>query len=291
MSICSKVQNINKINIINKTNIINKINNINSITHYHSTTQLFFAVKPQKEKPSNAKAAAAGVKGKEGGKEGGKEEGKEGKDKKPKVWRHIKGFLFKQFLANEGKLYEHPKLNGPNYMGSAFCPFPMNPYFKVQPPLTDRTREQIWNEYTEQGKTVREIDFALNMEKMLGAKTILSENLTETLPQVGKPKFHLVDEGKDFVSDDAAKILNRPTIKEETSREELLRQQFTTSLGGKSKNQHLRNVIEIGSDKEITNRRWAFRFKNVGENPCIIIRERDGKLLKADLPERSPLSS
>ncbi|RHZ86489.1 hypothetical protein Glove_50g77 [Diversispora epigaea] len=36
-----------------------------------------------------------------------------------------------------------------------------------------------------------------------------------------------------------------------------------SALQGKSKNQQLLNVIEIGNDKGITNRRWAFRFKNV----------------------------
>ncbi|CAG8582008.1 14394_t:CDS:2 [Acaulospora colombiana] len=191
-------------------------------------------------------------------------------------------------------------------------PFPMNPYFKAQPPLSDNFKEMVWSMFV-QGNNTREIgtkmgislkrveailklkklerdmiaqgmtiqkNFTTHMEKMLGARSILSEKPSDTYPQVGRPKFHLADEGEAFKPEDAAKILKRPPLallEERKLKEELLRP-FTLE----EKIKQPQNTVEIRHDKEFTNKRFAFKFKNVGKNPGIVIRERDGRLLKTD---------
>jgi hypothetical protein len=37
-----------------------------------------------------------------------------------------------------------------------------------------------------------------NIEKMLGARSLCAEPLTDTLPKVGKPNFETIDENQDF---------------------------------------------------------------------------------------------
>ncbi|CAG8762897.1 11309_t:CDS:2, partial [Racocetra fulgida] len=102
------------------------------------------------------------------------------------------------------------------------------------------------------------------MEKMMGARSHRQESLTEMLPKVGKPRFCLVDEGKKFTPEDAAKLLNRQplaSLQEQELRKELIKP-FT--LEEKTK-QQLQTTIVIRKDPEITNKRFNFRFKNIGE--------------------------
>ncbi|CAG8545288.1 6408_t:CDS:2, partial [Acaulospora morrowiae] len=240
------------------------------------------------------------------------EKGHSEESKTSQVRRRIKRFLFKEFLAQEGKLYEMPKYNGPNYLGSSNCPFPMNPYFKAQPPLSDTFKEVVWDMFM-QGSTIREIgtkmgislkrveailklkklekdmiaqgltiqrNFTSHMEKMLGARSILSEELSDTLPQVGRPKFYLTDEGETFKPEDAAKILKRPTLA--VLEERKLREELVRPFSLEEKTNELQGAVEIGYNEELKNKRFTFRFKNVGKNPGIVIREKDGRLLKVD---------
>ncbi|CAG8622838.1 16758_t:CDS:2 [Acaulospora morrowiae] len=264
--------------------------------NYHSTSQLL-----------TTKDSSNNIEKKNNEKEGLSEE-----SKTTQVRRRIKRFLFKEFLAQEGKLYEMPKFNGPNYLGSSNCPFPMNPYFKAQPPLSDTFKEVVWDMFM-QGITIREIgtkmgislkrveailklkklekdmiaqgltiqrSFSSHMEKMLGARSILSEELSDTLPQVGKPKFYLRDEGEAFKPEDAANILKRPTLA--ILEERKLREELVRPFSLEEKTNELQGAIEIERNEDLKNKRFAFRFKNVGKNPGIVIRERDGSLLKVE---------
>ncbi|CAG8532117.1 3371_t:CDS:2 [Gigaspora margarita] len=205
--------------------------------------------------------------------------------------RKVKHPYFRAFLAGEGKRFEKPLLGQTNYIQHN-CPFPMNPQYKPQPPLTDSTKESIWKKFIETGQSVRELgtfygisikrveailklkklekdmiqqgvpiqkNFSLNMEKMLGARSHRQEPLTDMLPKVGKPKFSLVDEDDKFTPEDAAKLLNRQPIaslQEQELRKELIKP-FT--LEGKTQQQ-----LQITTDKDIT------------------MRDQDGTLLKVN---------
>ncbi|CAG8785232.1 8780_t:CDS:2 [Cetraspora pellucida] len=218
--------------------------------------------------------------------------------------RKVKHPYFRAFLAGEGKKFEKPLLGQTNYL-QPNCPFPMNPQYKPQPPLSDFAKEEIWKRFIETGQSVRELgtfygvsikrveailrlkklekdmiqqgvpiqkNFSINMEKMMGARSHRQEPLTEMLPKVGKPKFHLVDEGKKFTPEPLA------SLQEQELRKEVIKP-FTLE---EKTQQQLQTTTVIRKDSEITNRRFKFRFKNTGEDNDITIRDQDGTLLKVN---------
>ncbi|KAI9255693.1 eukaryotic mitochondrial regulator protein-domain-containing protein [Phascolomyces articulosus] len=138
-----------------------------------------------------------------------------------------------------GARFVRPSQGTTNYLGST--PFPSNPLFQPRPPLTDATRQEIYETYTENpedwsirklatkfGISMRRVEavlklketekqmemdkFSKGMEKLMGADqsvTPLKEPLVDIFPKVKKPTFKLVEEDAAFTEQDAAKELNR----------------------------------------------------------------------------------
>ncbi|CAB5363054.1 unnamed protein product [Rhizophagus irregularis] len=230
----------------------------------------------------------------------------------PKAPSRIRRPKYKIWLVNEGKNFTD-SYDRPNYLGSNI-PFPMNPFFKPQPPLSDSTKEEIWLKFTQEGQTPRKIgtDYGVslkrveailklkklekdmdkkgitlqknlseNIEKMLGARSFCAEPLTDTLPKVGVPNFETVDENQDFSPEDAAKILRRPTlakIQEKEHQEELLKP-FSLEENS-TKDEQIMTLV--GRDEKETNQRFQFKFKTVGKEQNVILRDRDGSLYKIE---------
>ncbi|GBB86856.1 hypothetical protein RclHR1_01330010 [Rhizophagus clarus] len=225
----------------------------------------------------------------------------------PKVSKRIRRPKYKLWLVNEGKNFTNI-YDKPNYLGGSI-PFPMNPLFKPQPPLNDRTKEEIWLKFTQEGQIPRKIgiDYGISLkrveailklkklekdmvgkgitlqqnlcekiEKMLGARSFCVEPLTDTLPNVGKPNFETVDENRDFSEKDAAKLLRRPTlakIREKESKEE-----FFSLDENSTKDKQM--ITLVGRDERETNQRFQFKFKTIGKDQNVILRDRDGSLYK-----------
>ncbi|RIA98038.1 eukaryotic mitochondrial regulator protein [Glomus cerebriforme] len=215
---------------------------------------------------------------------------------------------YKLWLLNEGNKFAN-FYDRPNYL-DANIPFPMNPFFKPQPPLNDHAKEEIWVKFTEAEQTPRKIgtDYGISLkrveailklkkmekdmvkkgitlqvdlreriEKMLGARSFRAEPLTDTLPNVGKPNFEIIDENQNFSPKDAAKILRRPAlskIQEKESKEELLNPFSLKDNSEKDK----QIMTLVGRDKNETNQRFRFKFKAKGKEQNTILRDRDGSL-------------
>ncbi|CAI2169364.1 17224_t:CDS:2 [Funneliformis geosporum] len=213
---------------------------------------------------------------------------------------------YKLWLNNEGNRFINVS-KGPNYLNTT-TPFPMNPFFKPQPPLNDRTKEEIWLKFTEAEQTPRKIggeygisikrveailklkkmekemikkgitlqeNLRENMESLLGARSFHTEPLTDMLPKIGKPNFTLVDENKDFSPEDAAKALRRPSLaklQEKELGEELLHPFRFEEISKKS--------ILVDHNKKDPNQRFQFQFKILGKEQYTILRDRDGSLHK-----------
>ncbi|CAO3634046.1 unnamed protein product [Cunninghamella echinulata] len=130
-------------------------------------------------------------------------------------------------------------------------PFPNNPLFQPRPPITDAKREDIYQLYISDKSTwtVRQLavkfglslkrieailklkssekemeangfilqrQFTKGMEQYMGASepvTILQEPLIDIVPNVGKPRFKLLEENATFTTKDAADTLNRKQYK------------------------------------------------------------------------------
>ncbi|CAO3648476.1 unnamed protein product [Cunninghamella blakesleeana] len=130
-------------------------------------------------------------------------------------------------------------------------PFPNNPLFQPRPPITDNKREEIYQLYLSDKSTwtVRQLavkyglslkrieailklkssekelesngfvlqrQFTKGMEQYMGASepaTILQEPLIDVVPNVGKPRFKLLEENDTFTSKNAADTLNRKEYK------------------------------------------------------------------------------
>ncbi|CAG8466290.1 7881_t:CDS:2 [Funneliformis mosseae] len=229
--------------------------------------------------------------------EGGNLALKPGKIRRPK---------FKLWLHNEGNRFINVS-KGPNYLNTT-TPFPMNPLFKPQPPLNDRTKEEIWLKFTEAEQTPRKIggeygislkrveailklkkmekemikkgitlqeNLRENMESLLGARSFHAEPLTDMLSKIGKPNFTLVDENKDFSPEDAAKALRRPSLAklQEKERGKELIHPFRFEEISKT------NIL-IDRNKKELNQRFQYQFKILGKEQYTILRDRDGSLHK-----------
>ncbi|RUS17084.1 eukaryotic mitochondrial regulator protein-domain-containing protein [Endogone sp. FLAS-F59071] len=199
----------------------------------------------------------------------------------------------KKFLAwvkDQGAKYQKPAFGTTNYLNEGM-PFPMNPFFRPNPPVADKIREAIYKSYTQNSETktprilateynlsIRRVEailklkalesrmveggfipqkgFTKGMEQLLGTESQLRESLKEMVPQVGKPRFKMVQEEVEFSAEEAAASLGRTPhalIQEHAMQAETYRA-FVLEDGGNQK-------------------RW--------EVPRLFIRDKDGTLRAA----------
>ncbi|KAI9302080.1 eukaryotic mitochondrial regulator protein-domain-containing protein [Cunninghamella echinulata] len=156
---------------------------------------------------------------------------------------------FHEWANGSGKRFSRPAEGTTNYLGES--PFPNNPLFQPRPPITDAKREDIYQLYISDKSTwtVRQLavkfglslkrieailklkssekemeangfvlqrQFTKGMEQYMGASepvTILQEPLIDIVPNVGKPRFKLLEENATFTTKDAADTLNRKQYK------------------------------------------------------------------------------
>ncbi|RCH83125.1 hypothetical protein CU098_007404 [Rhizopus stolonifer] len=157
---------------------------------------------------------------------------------------------FHKWMETQGHKYSRPSEGTTNYL--AISPFPNNPLFQPRPPLSDATKQQMYDAFASDSQkwTVRKLaskhgvslkrveailklksfekemetngivlqrKFAKGMENLMGVdKTIelLRESLADVFPNVSKPKFKTLPEDSTFGPKDAAKVLNRMPFKD-----------------------------------------------------------------------------
>ncbi|KAG0737202.1 hypothetical protein G6F57_012961 [Rhizopus arrhizus] len=157
---------------------------------------------------------------------------------------------FHEWMKETGHKFSRPSKGTTNYL--AATPFPNNPLFQPRPPLSDATKQEIYEAFVSDSEnwTVRKLatkfgislkrveailklkstekememngvalqkKFAKGMEQLMGVdKTIelLKEPLADVFPNVGKPKFKTLKEDATFGPKDAAKVLNTMPYKD-----------------------------------------------------------------------------
>ncbi|CAG8637096.1 7320_t:CDS:2, partial [Paraglomus occultum] len=224
--------------------------------------------------------------------------------KKPRRWK------MKIWLQEQEQQFETPNLRGPNYIAGTH-PFPMNPLFKPQPPVSDEVREEIYRLFTDHQLTPRDIadkygisikrteailklkdeekrlvkkgvvlqqDLRNNMEKMLGVRIFARsvEPLSTIIPKVKKPRFQLIEEGSKFTPEDAARILGREPLEQIQQRQLEYEHLNPFSLDDTKKKDTFRTIKKDNCE---TNKRFKFIFVDT-EKKKTLIREQDGTLLQ-----------
>ncbi|EIE82897.1 hypothetical protein RO3G_07602 [Rhizopus delemar RA 99-880] len=120
---------------------------------------------------------------------------------------------FHEWMKETGHKFSRPSKGTTNYL--AATPFPNNPLFQPRPPLSDATKQEIYEAFVSDSENWTGValqkKFAKGMEQLMGVdKTIelLKEPLADVFPNVGKPKFKTLKEDATFGPKDAAKVLN-----------------------------------------------------------------------------------
>ncbi|KAJ1800177.1 hypothetical protein LPJ59_001287 [Coemansia sp. RSA 2399] len=153
------------------------------------------------------------------------------------------------WLSQQGNKYKDMIPGKTNYVGGRESfPFPLNPWFRVRTPLSDKVKEEIYREYLANPDkvtprtlgdkyklSIKRIEAILKlkaiehhmvkhegfvaqkkltagMESMMGvadSKNKPMERLFEDTPRVSSPRFHAVPEGESFTSATAAEVLGR----------------------------------------------------------------------------------
>ncbi|CAG8531035.1 1126_t:CDS:2 [Ambispora gerdemannii] len=234
--------------------------------------------------------------------------------------------LHKWLTQEGGNDFRLPRMDGTHYYGET--PFPMNPLFKPEPPLHNSFKDKIYELFTEQGLSPRQIghtysisikrveailrlkhlekkmqakgkplqtDFCKNMEAMLGVKPDkrINEPLHVILPRVNRPLFELVDEDEEFTPKAAAKKLGRLPFEEIQQR--VLEEESKKFVLDEEKKKE--EVILISKEKSEGNKRFRFVFTDISDKEKkVYIRERDGRLVqrigfKIESPSPSSSSS
>ncbi|KAI8053455.1 eukaryotic mitochondrial regulator protein-domain-containing protein [Syncephalis plumigaleata] len=142
------------------------------------------------------------------------------------------------WLLNDGVKYKHVTPGQTNYVNGNRHPFPLNPTFRPNPPLAEKTRTEIFtlwynnpirwtprqisNEYNISIKRAeailrlkafgaRQASKGVTMQtKYVEPKMVLRELSHETVPHVDKPRYIAVSEETQFGTEEAAKLLGRP---------------------------------------------------------------------------------
>ncbi|KAI9280663.1 hypothetical protein BY458DRAFT_531679 [Sporodiniella umbellata] len=126
---------------------------------------------------------------------------------------------FHSWMEATGKKFSRPSEGTTNYLGAT--PFPNNPLFQPRPPLSDITKQHIYDAFTSESQNWTGValqkKFSKGMEQLMGVDRsieLLKEPLVDIFPNVGKPKFKTVKEDTPFTPEDAAKVLNRLPYKD-----------------------------------------------------------------------------
>lgn len=227
--------------------------------------------------------------------------------------------LLHEWLKKKGWKYRKIIPYKPNFIYKKSQPFPLNPQFYVQPPLTDYTREEIFREYKQNPNplTIREISkkYAISMkrveavlrlkyhEKYLVEKEgfVLQRKYNKAMQrllchgkriyeqpntidyQVENPRFHPIEENQELSSEDAASLLGRKPFSPD--------QLPTFDDFSFTKEEAKEKRVVLSKDTVLSNSRWNFMFTDTNsELPInkrtILVRETDGTLRKATPSER-----
>ncbi|KAJ2375414.1 hypothetical protein IW150_002562 [Coemansia sp. RSA 2607] len=169
-------------------------------------------------------------------------------DEQSKKEKAERSLGYKGWMITEGGAYKNVRPGRTNYIGGGMRPFPLNPFFRPRPPVSDRVKEAIYADYlkaperntprllgekyaisikrveailklkaiehhmVEYGKLNPQTKLTAGMESMLGVSSSnksLTEGLVSQSPRVSGPRFHAVPEGQSFTAVDAAEVLGR----------------------------------------------------------------------------------
>ncbi|KAJ2853517.1 hypothetical protein J3B02_003104, partial [Coemansia erecta] len=151
------------------------------------------------------------------------------------------------WLIKEGSAYKNMRPGRTNFVNNGTKPFPLNPFFRPRPPVSDSVKEAMYADYlrapetftprflgekyaisikrveailklkaiehqmVESGEIVAQKKLTANMESMLGVSSAkpITESLVAQVTRVSNPRFHAVPEGQPFTAADAADVLGR----------------------------------------------------------------------------------
>ncbi|KAI8064866.1 uncharacterized protein B0P05DRAFT_476283 [Gilbertella persicaria] len=126
---------------------------------------------------------------------------------------------FHEWANGPGSKFSRPAKGTTNYLSST--PFPNNPLFQPRPPLSDASRQGIYDAFVTDPENWTGValqkKFNKGMEQLMGVDQtaeLLKEPLADVFPPVGKPKFKTLKEDAPFTPRDAAKELNRIPFKD-----------------------------------------------------------------------------
>ncbi|KAF7728435.1 hypothetical protein EC973_006115 [Apophysomyces ossiformis] len=125
---------------------------------------------------------------------------------------------FHEWANGPGAKFSRPSKGTTNYLGNT--PFPNNPLFRPRPPLSDETRQKIYDTYKANPDiSIRQLasKFYLSMKrveailklKAAEEEMVANEPLVDIYPDVTKPKFQRMEENATFTPEDAAEVMNR----------------------------------------------------------------------------------
>ncbi|KAI9597348.1 eukaryotic mitochondrial regulator protein-domain-containing protein [Syncephalis fuscata] len=215
------------------------------------------------------------------------------------------------WLLNEGDKYKYMTPGQTNYVGMGRHPFPLNPAFRPNAPLTDKTRSEIFslwynnpavwtprqisNQYNISIKRAEAIlrlkayearesaknmvvqkHYVDGMEKMLGAqsKMVLSELPHEAIPHVGKPQYIAIGEETKFGPENAAKLLERLSYKKiKQSVDEKGRQSITLAQLQLEQNNKSSEAQVIAREPSLGNKRWQFMITDINRKVDVTKRQ------------------
>ncbi|KAJ1835941.1 hypothetical protein LPJ63_000736 [Coemansia sp. RSA 2711] len=154
---------------------------------------------------------------------------------------------FEGWLIVEGKKYKKMVPSKTNYVGNGRIPFPLNPYFRPRAPVSDATKEAVYQDYLSNplNRTPRRLaekfsisikrveaiiklkaiehhmvahkqivvqkNLTAGMESMLGVNSSakIIEKVVAERASAGAPRFHAIPEEQSFDATDAAEVLGR----------------------------------------------------------------------------------
>ncbi|KAJ1871667.1 hypothetical protein LPJ55_003730 [Coemansia sp. RSA 990] len=153
---------------------------------------------------------------------------------------------FSGWLNTEGAVFKDMKAGSPHYVGGKY-PFPLNPFFRPRPPVSDKIKEAIYSNYLEDPvqvtprfladkygisikrveaiiklkaiehhqiahkEIVPQVNLTKGMESMLGVNpnNVSKERALVEITSVSGPRFQAVPEGESFKAVEAAEVLGR----------------------------------------------------------------------------------
>ncbi|KAJ3009929.1 UNVERIFIED_CONTAM: hypothetical protein HDU68_002415 [Siphonaria sp. JEL0065] len=219
-----------------------------------------------------------------------------------------------KWLRSEGLKYKNqPQAK---FIGPKGTPFPMNPLFKPVPPLSDATRQEIFDAYIsnpeaesplklatrfgisiarvqavlrlkalqkkmEQTNKPIQVQLTHHMERLLRVDSTGCNNITEPLRILPserlKPLFQFIDEADAISPEDAAALLEKEPYANVQHKLDQQAERLFSLTGPDENDAKNSKFVEVGRDASVASGRFKFAFVDITSVEKQPIYIRDGK--------------